>query len=85
MARTDNDICNDIEVLDKLHIGDRVRYISKTGIEKTGNISKITEYRGRYGSRLERREYYRYSSVTVALDDGKSHVNVSPRNLQIIQ
>lgn len=76
MGRTIDDIRDDIKMLNKLHIGDRVQYISKSGVVKTGIISKFTEYKGRYRS---------YSSVTVVVDGGNSHIIVSLRNLELIK
>ena len=84
MARTYDDYHKDIEALKTLKIGDRVKYVSKRGVIKTGVIAKFVEYKGRYGNWCEHREYFNYTSVTVHLDDGKSHINVSPRNLVII-
>lgn len=82
MARTTEDMKKDKKMLKKISIGDKVKYISKTGEVKTGIVSKVTEYKGRYGGLHSCRVYQDYASVTVLLDREK-HINVSPRNLTI--
>ena len=47
MARTTEDMKKDKKMLKKISIGDKVKYISKTGEVKTGIVSKVTEYKGR--------------------------------------
>lgn len=83
MARKDDDIEKDLNKLKKLNVGSKVKYISKTGEEKLGIVSKITKYTGCYGGLHSGRTYHNYSSVTVLLDNGR-HINVSPRNLTIV-
>ena len=79
MARSYEEYKQDQKMLSKLKIGDRVRYTLK---DKIGVVAKFVEYRGSYcyGYR-QYREDCPYIAVVVHLDDGKSHISVSPRNL----
>ena len=43
MARTDVDMCNDIDMMKKLQEGDRVEYVAKNGDIKRGVITKFTK------------------------------------------
>lgn len=81
MARTYADIQKDRDMLGKIRIGDPVAYKTKDGTLKRGTVSKLTSY-GTY--RDARTKYCQYKSVTVLLQDGGSHINVSPRNLILL-
>ena len=84
MSRNINAYYDDIEMLKKLKIGDRVKYISKEGVVKTGIIVKFKKYYGNYGNIYEHRRYHNYTSVTILLDNSKKHISVSPRNLTFV-
>lgn len=90
MTRSAKDRTLEEKILKKLNVGDRVQYTSpKNGAVKTGVITKLTKYEGRYGSMREYRVYNNYTSVTirldVPLDTGKKHITISPRNLKKIR
>lgn len=90
MTRSAKDRALEEKILKKINVGDRVQYTSpKNGIVKTGTITKLTEYKGRYGSMREYRVYNNYTSVTICLDvpldTGRRHISVSPRNLKKIR
>ena len=79
MARSYEEYKQDQKMLSKLKTGDRVRYTLK---DKIGVVTKFVEYSGSYchGYRQYKKDYP-YIAVVVHLDDGKSHISVSPRNL----
>ena len=68
-------------MLSILKIGDKVKYKNKIGI-----VSKFVKYMGgySYGCGQYRRQCS-YIAVTVHLEDGMRHINVSPRNLELCE
>ena len=81
MARTYDDYIKDEEMLSQLKVGDRVKYISKN---KISTVAKFTNYQGSYSyGYMHYRKDCPYIAVTIHLDNGK-HINVSPRNLEVL-
>ena len=79
MARLYKEYQEDQKMLSKLSIGDKVKYKNKVGI-----ISIFVEYKGSYSYGYKQfRIPCKYTAVVMHLDDGKSHINVSPRNLKM--